>query len=805
MTTYTQRFDLVIEGMTCSACSARLERALNEAPGVSDAVVNLAIERAMLRTDPEQTDLETVMDTVRRSGFSVGTETRTFHVDNLGDAAVAGRVEKALRTVPGVINVEIDRRLKHVRVCCASRMGPDRVLKKAVADAGYELFSEAGGEKATALRESQQDRRERITLLIALILSAPFLVQMGVMFGFGEQAIHLHMPPWAELALATPLQFVIGRRFYRGAFSSLRGGGANMDVLVAMGTTAAFGYSLWQMIALGDLARGQLYFETSAIIITLILVGKHLEARARRGAAVAIRGLMALRPDTATLRLEDGSLQERPAQDLEVGDVIVCRPGEKIAADGIILRGAADVDESLISGESNPLAKAEGDSVTAGSINLDGFIDVETRAVGDDSTLSRMIRLVENAQVSKPAVQRLVDRVCAIFVPVVVGIATLVFFGWLLAGAGLETALLTAAATLVIACPCALGLATPTAIMTGSGAAARAGILIRDVGALERAHAVTHVVFDKTGTLTEGRPRLSEIESLAGLDEKQVLTAAASLQQGSEHPIATAFSDEMERRGLQLEAVTNFRSIVSRGVEGELKGSHYLVGNDRLFRDKGLDPPERKMHRGGTEVWLGGKIRGRDALLARFALLDELRPTSKSAVWQLAKLKVVPFLVSGDAISVARRIAADLGIDEVRGETRPEDKSAIIAELEAGGAKVAMVGDGVNDAPALARATVGIALGSGTDVAMETASITLMRPDPRLVAAAIDVSRRTFRKIKQNLFWAFVYNAVGLPLAALGFLSPTLAGAAMAFSSVSQVLNSLILRAWRPDFPRTEA
>ncbi len=801
MTESVRRYDFAVEGMTCGACSARLERALTAGPGVTGAAVNLALERATVQVDPGRTDLDSVIALVRRSGFDVGAETGVYHVDNLGDATIAGRVERALRAVPGVLDVRIDPALERIEVSCVSLMVPDKALASAVAETGHELLPDAGGAAGAASRERRQDVRERRAILAALVLSAPFLVQMIVMFAFGERAVHLHMPPWLELALAAPIQFVLGMRFYRGAVNALRGGGANMDVLVALGTSAAFAYSLGHLIALGDAARGQLYFEASAIVIALVMVGKHMEARAKRGAAAAIRELMALRPDTATVRLADGSLAERPAQNLQVGDVIVCRPGERIAVDGVVLQGAADVDESAITGESTPLPKGPGDSVTAGSIDIDGFLDIEARAAGEDSTLSRMIRLVENAQAGKPAAQRLVDRVSAVFVPAVIAIAALTFAGWLLAGGGLETALLAAAATLVIACPCALGLATPTAIMTGSGAAARAGILIKDVASLEKAHEATHAVFDKTGTLTEGKPRLAEIELLAGLDEERVLVAAASLQQGSEHPVARAFRDEMERRGLPMQPVENFRSFVSRGVEGELGGVRYLVGNDRLFRDRGLAPPDREWRRGGAEVWLGEAAGG--ALLARFALVDEVRPTSKAAIEQLRRLHVVPLLVSGDSVAVAERIAAELGIEEVHGETRPEDKAALVARLEAGGAKVAMVGDGVNDAPALARATVGIAMGSGADVAMETASVTLMRPDPRLVAAAIDVSRRTFRKIGQNLFWAFVYNVIGLPLAAFGLLSPSIAGAAMALSSVCVVSNSLLLRLWRPDLPQS--
>ena len=789
MVTEPQRLDLAIEGMTCSACSARLERVLGATEGVLDATVNLAIERAMIRIDPIRSSLQAVIDKVRRCGFDVGIESTAYHVDNLADAAEP--VEKALRAIPGVLDVKVYPNLERIKVTSAALMASDADLIAGARAAGHAMFIESGKD-GQAERAHQQTVREQMEIAAAVLLTAPFLVQMTTMFGDGE----MFLGPWMELALATPVQFVLGLRFYRGAINSLRGGGANMDVLVAMGTTAAFGFSVYQLIV----GEGHLYFEASAVIITLVMVGKHLEARAKRGASAAIQELLALRPDTALVRLPDGEVEERSCSQIVVGDVVVSRPGDQVATDGVIVRGEADLDESVITGESRPVPKGVGDPVTAGSINVDGFLEIETTAVGEDSTLAKMIHLVENAQAGKPAVQRLVDRVSAVFVPVVVGIAAVTLIGWMVAGYGFEQALISAAATLVIACPCALGLATPTAIMTGSSVAAKAGILIKDITTLEQAHTLTHVVFDKTGTLTEGKPTLAEVELLAGLDEDEVLRVAASLQQGSEHPIALAFREAVEKRGLKLADVENFRNIVSRGIEGDIDGVRYLVGNDRLFLDKNLDPPPRELQRGGTEIWLGANLVGAEALLARFELVDELRPTAKAAVDELKRLNVEPLLVSGDAVSVARHIGADLGIEpeNVHGEARPENKSEIIARLTAGGAKVGMVGDGVNDAPALAQATVGIALGTGTDVAMETAGVTLMRPDPRLVASAIDISRRTFRKIRQNLFWAFLYNVVGLPLAAFGELQPTVAAAAMALSSISVVSSSLTLRFWKP-------
>ena len=789
-----QRFDLAIEGMTCSACSARLERVLNGAPGVAEAIVNLALERAMIRTDSPNADLQTLIGVVRRSGFDVGTEIGAFHVDRLADGSIAEEVEAALRAVPGVLDVDIQPAAERVDVTAVSLMVPDAALSASVRAAGHELIAQTATGRAE--RAHRQTVRERRMLVFAALLTAPFLVAMATMLF--DEASMLHLPPWLELALALPLQFGVGLRFYRGAVNSLRGGGANMDVLVALGTSAAFFYSLYQLIALGDAAAGQLYFEASAVIITLVLVGKHLEARAKRGTAAAIQELLDLQPDTALVRLPDGGVEQRPSRDIVVGDVVTCRPGDRVPIDGVITRGEAEVNESLVTGESRPVAKGLGDSVIAGSINVNGFIDVETRAVGENSTLAKMIHLVENAQVAKPAVQRLVDRVSAIFVPTVVALAGVTFVAHWLAGGGVEAAILSAAATLVIACPCALGLATPTAIMCGSSAAARAGILIKDTTTLEQAHSLTHVVFDKTGTLTAGRPVLAKIELLAGLDEDEVLRVAASLQQGSEHPIALAFHDAVEKRGIEAVEVERFSNLVSRGVEGYVDGRRYLLGNERLYRDKKLDEPPKEKHQGSTEVWLGVSLAGGDALLAKFELVDELRPTAKAAVDALKRMNITPLLLSGDVVAVAQQIGAELGIDRVYGEVSPQDKAEVIAELTSGDAKVGMVGDGVNDAPALAQATVGIALGTGTDVAMETAGVTLMRPDPRLVAGAVDASTRTFRKIKQNLFWAFIYNLIGLPLAAFGFLNPSLAGAAMAFSSVSVVTNSLMLRSWKP-------
>lgn len=730
--------------------------------------------------------------------FGVDTETRVFHVEGMTCSACSARVEKVLSQVPGVAAAHVNLALERATLTVAPSV-EGNALSGPVAAAGYRL---------TAVRDDRYEpemdpgksRRDRIAMIVAICMTIPFLLQMLAGLLRGWTGLAWHMPVYAEATLATVLQIGIGARYYRSAFHALRSGGANMDVLVALGTTSAYVYSGYLAYRLGAGAAGQLYFEASAIIITLVLVGKHIETRARRTAGRAIRELLAIRPVTARIRTTDGAERETPVHALKIGDVVVCRPGDRVAVDGVVLRGEAEVDEALITGESVPVPKTAADTVIAGSMNINGLLEIVARAVGSDSTLGRVIRLVENAQAAKPAIQRMVDRVSAVFVPVVIGLAMITFAGWVLSGANLESALINAVSVLVIACPCALGLATPTAIVAGAGAAARAGILVRDIESLEQSNDLTHVVFDKTGTLTEGRPVISAVTPLAERDEGGLLRVAASLQQGSEHPFASAFLRMAAERDTALADVRGFRSLVAKGVQGEIDGARYLLGNRRLFDEccPGIVPPAAPENGGSTPVWLAARSDSGCEFLARFELIDALRPDTVKVVNGLRKLGVKTLLVSGDAEAVVARIGRQAGIDETIGAATPEEKERIVGRLTEGGAKVCMVGDGVNDAPALARAAVGIAMGSGTDVAMETAAITLMRPDPTLVAGAIDVSRKTIRKIKQNLFWAFIYNVIGLPLAALGFLVPAFAAAMMAGSSVSVVLNSLTLRSWRP-------
>ena len=757
------------------------------------------------------------MSTSRQeTGFHVETETRTYHVEGMTCSACSARVEKILSRVPGVAAAHVNLALEKATLAVNPGLVEDD-LTGPVAGAGYRLVP-VRDDRYEPDADHGRSRADRVALAVSIFVTIPFLLQMlaGLLrgwtgigwagIGWADYADYAdyadwHMPVYAEAMLATVLQIGIGARYYRSAYHALRGGGANMDVLVALGTTSAYAYSWYLVATLASDAAGQLYFEASAIIITLVLVGKHIESRARRSAGRAIRELLAIRPVTAQTRTADGDERETPVHALKAGDVIICRPGDRVAADGVVLRGEAEVDEALITGESVPAPKGPADSVIAGSMNINGFMEIEARAVGGDSMLGRVIRLVENAQAAKPAIQRMVDRISGIFVPVVIGLAVIAFAAWVLVGADVETALINAVSVLVIACPCALGLATPTAIVAGAGAAARAGILVKDIESLEQAHGLTHIVFDKTGTLTEGKPVLASIVPLAGHGEDELLGIAAGLQRGSEHPYARAFLLAAAERSLPPAGVERFKSVVARGVEGEVDGSAYLLGNRRLFGETCPDtpPPDAPQSDGATPVWLAARGDSGCEYLARFDLVDALRSDATAVVEGLKRLGVRTLLVSGDAEPVVERIGRAAGIDEYYGGATPEDKERIVGRLTDSGAKVCMVGDGINDAPALARADVGIAMGSGTDVAMETAAITLMRPEPALVAGAIDVSRRTIRKIKQNLFWAFVYNVIGIPLAAAGFLIPAFAAAMMAFSSVSVVLNSLTLRAWRPD------
>ena len=710
-------------------------------------------------------------------------------------AACAGRVERALRAVPGVTEASVNLATERARV----HGGATRdALVAAVTAAGYEARV-AADETAAPVATETDFWDGAGPVWIAAALSVPLVLPM-IAGWFGAEWM---LPAWVQWLLATPVQFVIGARFYKSGWKAARAGAGKMDLLVALGTSAAYGLSLWLWWRAGADAMPHLYFESAAVVITLVRLGKWLEVRAKRQTAQAIRALQALRPDTARVRGVDGTLRDTPVAKVRVGDVVSVRAGERIPVDAVVLEGASHVDESMLTGESLPVPKREGDRVTAGAIATDGVLLVRTIAIGADTMLSRIIRLVEDAQAAKPPIQQLVDRVSAIFVPAVLVAAVLTLAGWAITGAEWETAIVNAVAVLVIACPCALGLATPSAIMAGTGAGARRGILIADAQALERAQQVDFVVFDKTGTLTVGQPRVTAVEAAPSVDADALLDQLAALQAENTHPLAHATRAYAVEQGRSITPAQSPEVLAGRGTRGIVNGASLQLGNARWMDELGLDRSALQARadaleaQGNTVSWLAQSGEGGVQLRGLIAFGDALKPGAKAAVAALQARGVRTALVTGDNAGAARTVAAALGIDEVAAQVLPQDKAARVTAWQQSGHVVAMVGDGINDAPALAAADVGIAMATGTDVAMQAAGITLMRGEPRLVSDALDLSRRTVAKIRQNLFWAFIYNVVGIPLAAFGLLSPTFAGAAMAFSSVSVVTNALMLRRWQ--------
>jgi Cu+-exporting ATPase len=815
-----------VTGMTCASCAGRIEKALLQVAGVRSASVNLATETATATTDGS-TSAAALAKAVEQAGYGVAIEEISMAILGMSCASCVGRIEKALSEVPGVqsASVNLATETAHVQVLAGTE---HEALVAAIAAAGYDsapadeadhhTASAAPTHAATAAtaaapthtrpaqggagahRAAAADR-ERRHLLIAALLSLPLALPM---IGMAFDA-HWALPGLWQLALATPVQFWLGARFYRAAWKAVRAGVGNMDLLVALGTSAGYGLSVYHLLfTTPHHGEPPLYFEASAVIITLILMGKWLEARAKRQTTEAIRALQALRPSTARVRRADGVEAEIAVAQVRLGDVVVVLPGERFPVDGDVLEGRSHADESLISGESLPVAKEAGDRVTGGAVNAEGRLLVRTTAIGGESVLSRIIRLVEDAQAKKAPIQRIVDRVSAVFVPVVVVIALFTLLGWGFASGDWTQATLNAVAVLVIACPCALGLATPTAIMAGTGVAARAGILIKDAEALETTRSLRTIAFDKTGTLTAGQPTLANLRSIEG-DETRLLAMAAALQQGSEHPLARAVVAAMSARGELPAPARDITALQGRGIEGRIDGQRVVLGSERLMHELGIDLAvlsalgEAEAASGRSVSWLASEERAALVLRGLLSFGDAPRPEAAEAVRILQAEGLRTVMVSGDNRGAAHAVARALGIaaEDVRAEVLPGDKAEVVRALSAHG-RVGMVGDGINDAPALAAADVGFAMGSGTDVAMHAAGITLMRGDPRLVADAIDISRRTTRKIHQNLFWAFVYNIVGIPLAAAGLLNPVVAGAAMALSSVSVVANTLLLRRWSP-------
>lgn len=786
-----------VQGMSCASCVARVERSLANVPGVEDVSVNFATEQASVKVRAG-VGMDALKTAVAKAGYSVAEQSLRLKIDGMTCASCVSRVEKALKQMPGVLSASVNLATETAEVRVAGNAAMLPALVAAVAKAGYQA-----SEIPASGTPVDKTGAPWWPIALAAVLSAPLALPMvGALFGKDWM-----LGGWWQWLLATPVQFWLGARFYRAGWSALRARTGNMDLLVALGTSAAYGLSVYQLLRHGGHGMAHLYFEASAVVITLVLLGKWMEARAKHQTTAAIRALQALRPDTARRR-RDGKDEDVALQDIQLGDLVVVRPGERISVDGEIVEGSTQVDESLITGESLPVAKYAGDHVTGGAVNAEGLIVVRTTAVGAESTLARIVRMVESAQAKKAPIQRLVDQVSAVFVPVVIAIALVTLLGWGLATQDWEAAILNAVAVLVIACPCALGLATPTAIMVGTGAAARQGILIKDAEALEVAHGVKVVAFDKTGTLTEGKPELVALEPSA-IAANELLAWSTAIQSGSEHPLARAVTRRAAEQQLEIPAATELRAVAGRGMAAVVAGRELRLGSPRFMQELGLDlntfatlnaRAKELEAQGRTVSWLA-EVTGTPQLLGLMAFGDMLKSSAAPAISRLHALGIQTALVTGDNRGSAEAVAQQLGIDLVHSQVLPQDKAAIIGQLKAAAqaqsGRVAMVGDGINDAPALAAADVGIAMSTGTDVAMHAAGITLMRGNPALVADAIDISRRTYAKIRQNLFWAFVYNVVGIPLAALGLLSPVIAGAAMALSSASVVMNALLLRRWK--------
>ncbi len=779
---------LPVEGMTCASCSSRLERVLQRLDGVEEARVDLTLERATVSFEPGRSDPDRVVEAIEGAGFSVPPQTVRLSITGMTCATCAGRIESVLKATPGVEGAAVNLASETATVAIRPTVSVEDLVE-VVERAGYGAQpapSDAALQAAEEARRLAEEHRELALFFGSAALTAPLVLPMAL----APLGVDLMVPGWLQLLLATPVQLVAGARFYRGAWGALRAGAANMDVLVALGTSAAYGLSVVLLLQ----GRSHLYFESSAAVITLVLLGKLLERRAKRGTTAAIRALMDLRPRRATV-LRDGEEREIPVEAVAVGETVVVRPGERIPVDGTIVRGSSAVDESMLTGESLPVPRREGDPVVGGSINGSGLLHVQVSAVGSGSKLAQIIALVENAASTKAPVQRLVDRVSAVFVPAVMGIAACTFAAHLVLGHGLEQAILTGVSVLVIACPCALGLATPAALMVGTGAAARAGILIQSAEALERAHGTTVILFDKTGTLTVGRPEVVEVVASRGDD---LLTRVAAAQRGSEHPLGQAILRAVGDR--TLPPVESFTALPGRGIEATVEGQTLWVGSRRLMEERGIalgslqERAEEHERRGHTVVWAADP----EGLLGMIALGDRLRDGAPEAVARLRERGLRAILLTGDNRRTAEAIGAQLRVDDVIAEVLPEDKVEAVHRFQQEGEVVAMVGDGVNDGPALAAADVGFAMSTGSDVALHAAGVTLVRPDPLLVVDALDIAGRTHAKIRQNLFWAFAYNIVGIPLAAAGFLSPALAGGAMALSSVSVVSNALLLGRWTP-------